>query len=112
MCIYSKHKTLYEFHSGEKNGKCRWNEVIYITQIYATSQPVTQIQGFKNMFVGALQETNSNLNYLQAYVLPPPYAEKEMCEKKQHETEKKDYQRKTFSFTTKLLTICFTLLAT
>lgn len=63
MCIYSKHKTLYEFHSGEKNGKCRWKEVIYITQIYATSQPATQIQGFKNMFVGALQETSSKLNY-------------------------------------------------
>lgn len=48
----------------KKIGKCRWKEVIYITRIYATSQPATQIQGFKNMFLGTLQETSSKLNYL------------------------------------------------
>ena len=52
------------FTPEKKIGKCRWKEVIYIRQIYATSWPATQIQGFKNMFVGALQETSSKLNYL------------------------------------------------
>lgn len=85
------------------------------SDIYSTNicdfMAMTQIQGFKKMFVGALQETSSKLNYLQAHVLPPSYAQKETCEK-EHEAERKDYQEETFSFTTKLLTICFTLFAT
>lgn len=64
-CVFIANTKHYmNFTLEKKNAKCRWNEVIYITQIYATSQPATQIQGFKNMFVGALQETNSKLNYL------------------------------------------------
>lgn len=63
--IYSKRKTLDEFHLGQKICKHIWQEVTYIRQIYATSWSTTQIQGFKNMFVGALQETSSKLNCLQ-----------------------------------------------
>lgn len=47
----------------KKFGKCRWKELPCIGQKYATSWPATQIQGFKNKFVGALQETSIKLNY-------------------------------------------------
>lgn len=64
-CVFiANTKQCMNFTLEKKNSKCRWKEVIYITRIYATLQPATQIQGFKNMFVEALQETSSKLNYL------------------------------------------------
>lgn len=63
-CVFiANTKHWMNFTLEKKAGKCRWKEVTYIRQIYATSWPATQIQGFKNMFVGALQETRSRLSY-------------------------------------------------
>lgn len=64
-CVFiANTKHWMNFTLEKKIGKCRWKEVIYIRRIYATSWPATQIQGFKNMFMGALRETSSKLNYL------------------------------------------------
>lgn len=40
-----------------------------------------------------------------------PHMQRKTCVRKSNMKQKKDYQRETFSFATKLLTICFTLLA-
>lgn len=64
-CVFiANTKHWMNFTLEEKMGKCRWKEVIYIRQIYASLWPVTQIQGFKNVFVGALQEASSKLDDL------------------------------------------------
>lgn len=53
-CVFMANtKHWMNFTLEKKISKCRWKEVIYITQIYATSWPGTQIQGFKKHGCGS-----------------------------------------------------------
>lgn len=64
----------------KKNGKCGWKEVIYITEIYATSQPATQIQQFKN--VCGISSGNRQQEIICKPVFCHPHMQRKRCVRK------------------------------
>lgn len=112
MCIYSKHKTLDEFHSGEKNLVTVDGKNCTVLDKYM--QLHGQWPKFKDlkMSLWELFRKQESSSIIHKPLFCNPHTQRKICEKEQHEAERKDYQKETFSFTTKLLTICYTLFLT
>lgn len=112
MCIYSKHKTLDEFHSGEKKMVSAEGKKSYILDKYM--QVCGQWPKFNDLKICLWELFRKQAESL--IICKPmfchPHIQRKRLVRKSNMNQSKNYEEETFSFTTKLLVICFTLFAT